>query len=277
MECKTTSHIVRVMRSTPTSWLPSLAWKRRENEACSKSLSLPLEMPATRARQNNQTEGEEPSPALGMYELFYHVTFRPIRLLKLIGNLFLEKSAKLYSGFLRGNSTVVISIYFCIVCFEAVVRELGDISNNRLKCADISGIRFPFNYNLWKQLKWNSHILVNALRFSLCIFSLALAAKVHLRRPCHGISLQIIRKPRFNRMKMHVLILKKCIALTSPTILCVLKKFVFANKQQIEAISVCWRVKQKFKGTFRAFFLFFSMESKLPEDRLQRSQSFHKL
>ena len=98
--------------------------------------------------KNNQTEGEEPSPALGMYELFYHVTFRPIKLLKLIGNLFLEKSAKLYSGFLRGNSTVVISIYFCIVCFEAVVRELGDISNNRLKCADISGIRFPFNYNL---------------------------------------------------------------------------------------------------------------------------------
>ena len=78
-------------------------------------------------------------------------------------------------------------------------------------------------------------------------------------------------------MKIHVMILKKCIALTSPTILCVLKKFVFANKQQIEAISVCWRVKQKFKGTFRAFFLFFSVESKLPEDRLQRSQSFHKL
>ena len=105
-------------------------------------------MPATRARQNNQTEGEKPSPALGMYELFYHVIFRPIKLLKLIGNLFSEKSAKLYSGFSRGNSTVVISIYFCIVCFEAVVRELGDISNNRLKCADISGIRFPFNYNL---------------------------------------------------------------------------------------------------------------------------------
>ena len=176
MECKTTSHIVRVMRSTPTSWLPSLAWKRRENEACSKSLSLPLEMPATRARQNNQTEGEEPSPALGMYELFYHVTFRPIKLLKLMGNLFLEKSAKLYSGFLRGNSTVVISIYFCIVCFEAVVRELGDISNNRLKCADISGIRFPFNYNLWKQLQRNSHILVNALRFPLCMFCIAWAA-----------------------------------------------------------------------------------------------------
>ena len=29
---------------------------------------------------------------------------------------------------------------FCIVCFEAVAHELDDISNNRLKCADVPGI-----------------------------------------------------------------------------------------------------------------------------------------
>ena len=67
-----------------------------------------------------------------------------------MGNLFPEKSANFYSGFSRGNTTVVITTYFCIVCFEAVVQELGDISNNRLKYADISGTRFPFNYNLYK-------------------------------------------------------------------------------------------------------------------------------
>ena len=118
-----------------TSWLPPLAWKTRKMRHVqnTSTLSLSLEMPATRARQNNQTEGGKPSPALGICELFHHVIFRPIKRLKFIGNLFSEKSAKLYSGFSRRNSTVVITIYFWIVCFEAVVRELGDISNNRLK------------------------------------------------------------------------------------------------------------------------------------------------
>ena len=37
--------------------------------------------------------------------------------------------------------------YF-VVCFEAVAREIDDVSNNRLKCADVSVIRLPFNYNL---------------------------------------------------------------------------------------------------------------------------------
>ena len=37
---------------------------------------------------------------------------------------------------------------FCIVYFEAVVRGLDDVSNNRTKCADVPGIRPPFNYNL---------------------------------------------------------------------------------------------------------------------------------
>ena len=79
--------------------------------------------------------GKSQAHPLGYVNCFTNVIFRPVKRLKLIENLFSEKSAKLYSGFSRGNSTVVITIYFCIVCFEAVVRELGDISNNRLKCA----------------------------------------------------------------------------------------------------------------------------------------------
>lgn len=39
------------------------------------TLSLLLEMRAARARQNTQTEGEKPSPALRICELFYHVIF----------------------------------------------------------------------------------------------------------------------------------------------------------------------------------------------------------
>ena len=53
---------------------------------------------------------------------------------------------KLYSAFSREYSTVVITI-FCIVCFEEVARGFDDPSNNRLKYANVSGIRLPFNYN----------------------------------------------------------------------------------------------------------------------------------
>ena len=35
-----------------------------------------------------------------------------------------------------------------VVCFEAVARGLDDVSNDRLKCANFSGNRLPFNYNL---------------------------------------------------------------------------------------------------------------------------------
>ena len=42
---------------------------------------------------------------------------------------------------------VAITIY-CIVCFVAVARGLDNVSNNRLKCADVPEIKFPFNYNL---------------------------------------------------------------------------------------------------------------------------------
>ena len=42
---------------------------------------------------------------------------------------------------------VTITIY-CIVCFEAVVRGLDDVSNNRLKCTDIPGVELLFIENL---------------------------------------------------------------------------------------------------------------------------------
>ena len=53
---------------------------------------------------------------------------------------------KLYSAFSREYSTVVITI-FCIVCFEAVVRGFDDLSDNRFKYVNFSGIRLPYNYN----------------------------------------------------------------------------------------------------------------------------------
>ena len=43
--------------------------------------------------------------------------------------------------------TVDRHFIFYIVCFEAVARELDDVSNDQLKCADVPGIRHPFNYN----------------------------------------------------------------------------------------------------------------------------------
>ena len=67
--------------------------------------------------------------------------------LKLIGSWFPERSANVYSVLSRENSAVVFTI-FGVVCFEAVARGLDDVSNDRLKCADVSGIRRPFNYNL---------------------------------------------------------------------------------------------------------------------------------
>ena len=53
----------------------------------------------------------------------------------------------------------------CIVCFEAVVCGLDNVSNNQLKYAIVSGIKLSFNYNRQKWLKWNSHIPANVLRF----------------------------------------------------------------------------------------------------------------
>ena len=56
--------------------------------------------------------------------------------MKLVESLFLERPENFYSVFSRKNLTVVIKI-FCIVCFDAVARGLDDVSNNRLKCADV--------------------------------------------------------------------------------------------------------------------------------------------
>ena len=39
---------------------------------------------------------------------------------------------------------VVITIFY-IVCFEGVACGPDDVSNNRLKCAQVPGIRLPFN------------------------------------------------------------------------------------------------------------------------------------
>ena len=38
--------------------------------------------------------------------------------------------------------------YSEFVCFETVLRRVDDVWDNRLKFADIPGIRLPFNYNL---------------------------------------------------------------------------------------------------------------------------------
>ena len=73
--------------------------------------------------------------------------------------LVFEESANFYSVLSRGNSTIIITT-FCIVCFEAVAGGLDDVSNNRLNYADVSGIRFPFNYN---PKNWNSNNQANAL------------------------------------------------------------------------------------------------------------------
>ena len=47
----------------------------------------------------------------------------------------------------RENSKVAITI-FCISCFEVVARALDDVSNNRSKCADVSGSRLSLKITL---------------------------------------------------------------------------------------------------------------------------------
>lgn len=80
--------------------------------------------------ENNGTERVKPSIAL-VYVNFTRVILRPTKRLKLIGSLFPEKSSNVYSGLSKEYSTVVITIV-CIVCFEAVVHGLQEISNNQL-------------------------------------------------------------------------------------------------------------------------------------------------
>ena len=52
-----------------------------------------------------------------------------------------------YSVLSRENSAVAFTM-FGVVCFEAVARGIDDVSNDRLKFADVSVNRLPFNYNL---------------------------------------------------------------------------------------------------------------------------------
>ena len=52
------------------------------------------------------------------------------------------RTSNVYSVLSRENSKVAIKI-LGIVFFEA----LNDVSSHRLKCADVSGITLPFNYN----------------------------------------------------------------------------------------------------------------------------------
>ena len=81
------------------------------------------------------------------YVNFIKPIFRPMKRLKVMGSWSPERSSNVYSVLSRENSTANI-ITFCTVSFETVARGLGDVLNNRLKCADVSGNTLPFNYNL---------------------------------------------------------------------------------------------------------------------------------
>ena len=77
---------------------------------------------------------------------FTKVIFRLIKR-KLISN---EVSELLFRVVNREYWDIVL--YWCvdIVRFEEVARGLDDVSKNRLKYADVPGIRLPFNHNLFK-------------------------------------------------------------------------------------------------------------------------------
>ena len=67
------------------------------------------------------------------------VIFRPIKRLKLIRRWVLRV---LFNVVRREYSDIM-------QCFlKALAHGLDDVSNNRFKCADVPGIRLPFNYNL---------------------------------------------------------------------------------------------------------------------------------
>ena len=65
-------------------------------------------------------------------------------MLEIIRSCFLESPANFYSVLSRNNSVVGMTM-FCIVCFEVVTCGLDDVSNNQLKCANVSGVRISFN------------------------------------------------------------------------------------------------------------------------------------
>ena len=76
--------------------------------------------------------------------------FRPIKRLKFIGRWFPERSANFYSVLSRESDRTLCSLgvstsqYSTWFAFDAAA--LGfDVSNNRLRFADVQGIRLPFN------------------------------------------------------------------------------------------------------------------------------------
>ena len=79
------------------------------------------------------------SLSLGICE--FHVSFfKPNEHLRLIESWFPDRSASFYSELSRVISQSPLQ-YSAVVCFEAVASWLEDVSNNRLKCVDIVGIR----------------------------------------------------------------------------------------------------------------------------------------
>ena len=73
------------------------------------------------------------------------VIFRPIKRLKLIRSWFAESSVRCCQ-----EQEPVKSEYSDIMqgFLKALAHGLDDVSNNLFKCADVPGIRLPFNYNL---------------------------------------------------------------------------------------------------------------------------------
>ena len=67
------------------------------------------------------------------------VISRPIKRLKLIRSWFAESSVQCCQ---KEN----LDIMQCFL--KALAPGLDDVSNTRFKCADVPGIRLPFNYNL---------------------------------------------------------------------------------------------------------------------------------
>lgn len=86
-------------------------------------------------------EGDAQSSGLGICE--FHQT------LEIYWKLVFEEVRNLLFSVIKGDEGTLRSL----VCFEAIARELNDVSNNRLKCADVPGIRLPFHYTSKNNLR----------------------------------------------------------------------------------------------------------------------------
>ena len=85
------------------------------------------------------------------YVNFTKVIFRPIKCLKLIGSWFLERSTN-FSSVVSGENNGICSFGLLplqyLHCLLWDGRAWTCCSNNRLRCANVPGIRLPFNFNL---------------------------------------------------------------------------------------------------------------------------------